>query len=121
MTCNHIKLGSVCPRLKDAKFFAREWTRSIDDPLWAMATEALLIALMRKLQSERGKNWDMPDLLLVAQSYHVELSEIVRTYQPKSAWLLGALDKAADALISKLHVALSGLRESPLVSPGASQ
>lgn len=121
MTRNHIKLGSVCPRLKDAKIFAREWVRPIEDPLWSMATEALLIALMRKLQSEKGKSWDMPDLLLVAQSSHVELSQIVRTYQPKSAWLLGALDKAADALISKLHIVLSGVGQSPLATPGESQ
>lgn len=118
---SHITLGSVCPRLKDAKIFAREWARPIEDPLWSMATEALLIALMRKLQSERGRNWDMPDLSDLAKSSHADLSQIVRTYQPKSAWLLGALEKAADALISKLDIALSGVGQSPLATPGESK
>lgn len=109
MKSEHIALGSVCYRLKDAKIFARHWIQVIPDPVWSVATELVLIALMRKLQKERGKNWDLSDLRLLAQSSNNDLIEVIRTYQPKLALSLESESRTFNALMLNVQIALSGL------------
>ena len=109
MKSQHITLGSVCYRLKDAKFFARNWIQVIPDPMWSGATELVLIALMRKLQKEKGKHWDLSDLRHLAQSSNKDLIEVIRTYQPKLGRSLESESRTFNALMLNVQIALSGL------------
>jgi hypothetical protein len=109
MKSKHVTLGSVCYRLQYAKILAHQWSQVIKDPMWSAATELVLIALMRKLQKERGKNWGLSDLRLLAQSSNKDLIEVIRTYQPKLGLSLESESRTFNALMLNVHMSLSGV------------
>lgn len=105
----HIKLGRSCYRLKDAKIFAHQQTQWIQDLRYAIATRPLLVALIRKLQKENGRKWDLPELIALSRSSREEYVKILRKYQPKEAYLLEEESKSADALMINVLICLSRL------------
>lgn len=99
-------IGRDLTDLADASTFANSVILTNDkDPFWSNTSQNVLIAIIVKLQKERGQNWGFSELSeLIFKSEIEELKQICETYYlPANGSLIDAESKMTGSIIVNLR------------------
>ena len=101
----HWFLGFDLIDLGDASTFAKSMIPDGEDPFWSSCAQSILIAIILKLQSEKGKNWSWPHLSnLIFETEIDELKVICdQYYTPAKGSISDAESKMSQSIIVTLR------------------
>ena len=98
---NDVDATEICKRLIPP---------SDGDPFWAMAAQALLVAVFTKLQRERGTDWSWKDINSELSDPY-KLAETVQKYQPSMQSLMeDVTSKTAQSVLTTLATFTATIR-----------
>ena len=109
---NH-HFGKACLTEADAYLLARHLVPWTDTPFWGSAARLILVALILKLQEEKGSDWGKTDLIALASEPKKNVLRDVKRYLPFAAGLLRKRKTPGEQVLTTLLIAL-GRDDLPL-------
>ena len=100
--------GKSCLTEDDAYHLANRLVPLTGDPLWGHAARAILVALILKLQQEKGSDWGKADLIALASEPKKIVLRDVKKYLPAAACLLRKRRTTGEHILINLLIALGG-------------